>query len=188
MARFEVPEGWCVQAFRFTLDPTEEQARSLARHFGARRKAYNWTVGILKADIDAWHSTGVETEKPSLRVLRKRWNTVKDEVCVNAETGQPWWRECSKEAYADGIDGAVHGYWTWQTSRAGTRAGKRVGFPRFKKIGPRRRSAPTRTPGASNASSVPGGRGCSRSRFAATVIAWMRVSGYLSNAPQCGVT
>ncbi|WP_293053345.1 hypothetical protein, partial [Mycobacterium sp.] len=26
MARFEVPDGWCVQAFRFTLDPTEDQA------------------------------------------------------------------------------------------------------------------------------------------------------------------
>ena len=48
MARFEVPEGWMVQAFRFTLDPTEDQARSLARHFGARRKAYNWTVATLK--------------------------------------------------------------------------------------------------------------------------------------------
>jgi len=50
MVRFEVPEGWCVQAFRFTLDPTEEQARSLARHFGARRKAFNWTVAALKAE------------------------------------------------------------------------------------------------------------------------------------------
>jgi hypothetical protein len=60
MARFEVPDGWCVQAFRFTLDPTEEQARSLARHFGARRKAYNWTVATLKADLEAWHGSGVE--------------------------------------------------------------------------------------------------------------------------------
>ena len=59
MARFEVPDGWCVQAFRFTLDPTEDQARVLARHFGARRKAYNWTVATLKADIEAWHATGI---------------------------------------------------------------------------------------------------------------------------------
>jgi putative transposase len=135
MPRFEVPDGWTVQAFRFTLDPTEEQARSLARHFGARRKAYNWTVAALKADIEAWHASGIETEKPSMRVLRKRWNTAKDEVCVNAETGAAWWPECSKEAYADGIAGAVDGYWNWQTSRAGTRAGKRVGFPRFKRKG-----------------------------------------------------
>lgn len=45
MPRFEIPEGWCVQAFRFTLDPTEERARALARHFGARRKASTWSVG-----------------------------------------------------------------------------------------------------------------------------------------------
>jgi putative transposase len=135
MARFEVPDGWCVQAFQFTLDPTEDQARMLARHFGARRKAYNWTVATLKADIEAWRATGAETPNPSLRGLRKRWNAVKDDVCVNTETGAPWWRECSKEAYADGIAGAVDAYWNWQTSRAGKRAGKRVGFPRFKKKG-----------------------------------------------------
>lgn len=34
MAKFEVPDRWCVQAFRFTLDPTEGQARSLARKWG----------------------------------------------------------------------------------------------------------------------------------------------------------
>ncbi len=135
MARFEVPEGWCVQAFRFTLDPTEDQARALARHFGARRKAYNWAVAALKADLEAWHAAGVETSKPSLRVLRKRWNTVKDEVCVNAATGAVWWLECSKEAYADGIGGAVDAYWNWQSSRSGKREGKPMGFPRFRKKG-----------------------------------------------------
>lgn len=135
MAKFEIPDGWCVQAFCFTLDPTVGQSRSLARHFGARRKAYNWTVAVLKADVEAWRATGVVTAKPSLRVLRKRWNQVKDEVCVNVETGLPWWAECSKEAYAGGIAGAVDAYWNWQQSRAGARAGKRVGFPRFKRKG-----------------------------------------------------
>lgn len=135
MARFETPEGWCVQAFQFTLDPTDEQTSALGRHFGARRKAYNWTVATLIRDIQVWRETGAETGKPSLAGLRKRWNTVKSEVCVNAETGQPWWTECSKEAYADGIAGAVAAYWNWQTSRSGTRAGRKVGFPRFKKKG-----------------------------------------------------
>jgi putative transposase len=135
MPRFEIPEGWAVQGFRFTLDPTEEQAHALARHFGARRKAYNWTVAALKADIEAFHANGMETAKPSLPVLRKRWNQVKDDVCVNAETGAVWWPECSKEAYADGIRGAVDAYWSWQTSRSGKRDGKPMGFPRFKKKG-----------------------------------------------------
>jgi putative transposase len=135
MARFGVPAGCTAQAFRFTLDPTEDQACTLARHFGVRRRALNWTVAALKADIAAWHAAGVETAKRSLRVLRKRWNTVKSEVCVNAETGQVWWPECSKEASADGISGAVDAYWNWQASRAGKRAGKRVGFPRLKTKG-----------------------------------------------------
>ncbi len=66
MPRFEVSDGWCVQAFRSTLDPTEDQARALARHFGARRKAFDWTVATLKADIEVWHATGIATAKPSL--------------------------------------------------------------------------------------------------------------------------
>jgi putative transposase len=107
----------------------------LARHFGARRKAFNWTVATLKADLSAHRDKGVQAQKPSLRVLRKRWNQAKDDVCVNAETGAVWWRECSKEAYADGIAGAVAAYWNWQASRVGRRVGKRVGFPRFKKKG-----------------------------------------------------
>ena len=96
MAKFEVPDGTTVQAFRFTLDPTEDQSRSLARHFGARRKAFNWAVAALKADIEAWRASGVESEKPSLQALRKCWNTGKDQVCVNADTGAPWWQECSR--------------------------------------------------------------------------------------------
>lgn len=135
MAKFEIPDGWTVQAFKFTLDPTEDQARALARHFGARRKAFNWTVATLKADLSAYRDADLEAEKPSLRVLRKRWNQAKDDVCVNVETGQVWWPECSKEAYADGIRGAVDAYWNWQQSRAGTREGRRMGFPRFKKKG-----------------------------------------------------
>ena len=134
-------------AYRFTPDPTEDQAQALARHFGARRKAYNWTVAALKADIQEWRATGIQTAKPSLRVLRKRWNTVKNEVCVNPDTGKVWWPECSKEAFADGIDAAVDGYWNWQQSRSGKRAGKRVGFPRFTKKG-RDRDRVTFTTGA----------------------------------------
>jgi hypothetical protein len=29
MAKFEIPEGCTVQAFRFTLDPTDDQSRML---------------------------------------------------------------------------------------------------------------------------------------------------------------
>jgi len=44
-------------------------------------------------------------------------------------------RALFKEAFADGIRAAVDGYWNWQQSRSGKRAGKRVGFPGFAKKG-----------------------------------------------------
>lgn len=58
--------------------------------------------------------------------LRKRWNAVKDEAA-------PWWAECSKEAYANGIVDAVESLRNWQAFRTGKRKGRRVGFPRFRK-------------------------------------------------------
>jgi putative transposase len=135
MAKFEVPEGWSVQAFQFALDCTPEQAACVRRQFGGRRYARNWAVRTLKSDIDAYRATGMETDKPSLFGMRARWNKAKHTECVDAETGELWWPEISKEAFADGIRAAVDGYWNWQQSRSGKRAGKLVGFPRFAKKG-----------------------------------------------------
>jgi putative transposase len=49
--------------------------------------------------------------------MRKRWNQVKDTECADAVTGQVWWPQISKEAFADGIRAAVDGYWNWQKGR-----------------------------------------------------------------------
>src|SRR5699024_10591183 len=103
MARFEIHEGWTAQAFQFTLDPTDEQTACVRRQFGGRRKARNCAVATLKADLAAFHAKGVETERASLAAMRKRWNQDKDTKCCNPETGEVWWPEISKEAFADGI-------------------------------------------------------------------------------------
>jgi putative transposase len=147
MAKFEVPDGWVVQAFWFALDPTPEQAACVRRQFGGRRYARNWAVRILKSDIDSYRATGVKNGKPSFFGMRACWNKAKHTECVDADTGEVWWPKVSKEAFADGIRAAVNGYWNWQQSRAGTRAGKRVGFPHFAKKG-RDRDRVTFTTGA----------------------------------------
>ena len=147
MARFEIPDGWTVQAFQFALDCTPEQAACVRRQFGGRRYGRNWAVRTLKEDLTRYRETGEETDAPSLAGLRKRWNQVKDTECVDADTGQIWWPQISKEAFADGIKAAVDAYWNWQTSRAGNRQGRRVGFPRFAKKG-RDRDRVTFTTGA----------------------------------------
>ena len=135
MGRFAVPDGWVVQAFTFALDPAPGQAACISRQFGGRRYARNWAVRALKDDLDRYHATGEETERPSLASMRKRWNLVKDDQCRDRVTGEPWWPHVSKEAFADGIRGAVDAYWNWTGSRAGTREGRRAGFPRFAKKG-----------------------------------------------------
>lgn len=57
--------------------------------------------------------------------LRKAWNQRKA-VCA------PWWPANSKEAYTSGLDGLARGLDAWSKSRRGQRAGRAVGFPRFK--------------------------------------------------------
>jgi putative transposase len=78
MARFEIPDGWTMQAFQFTLDCTAEQAACVRRQFGGRRYGRNWAVRTLKEDLSRYRETGEGTDAPSLTGLRKRWNQVKD--------------------------------------------------------------------------------------------------------------
>jgi putative transposase len=147
MPRFTIPDGCTVQAFQFALDCTAEQEACLRRQFGGRRYARNWAVRALKEDITRHWETGEETAAPSLAGLRKRWNQVKHTECVDVGTGEVWWPQISKEAFSDGIKAAVNAYWNWQSSRAGTRQGRRAGFPRFAKKG-RDRDRVTFTTGA----------------------------------------
>lgn len=134
MARFEIPQGWTAQAYRFALDPTPTQLRALASHTGAARFAHNHMLALVKATMDqrvAERSYGVhEVELTpvlgwSLPALRKVWNQRKT-WCA------PWWGENSKEAYNTGLDGLARGLDAWSSSRRGQRAGRPVGFPRFK--------------------------------------------------------
>jgi len=69
----------------------------------------------------------------SLAGLRKAWNAAKPDVAA-------WWAEVSKEAFNTGLDALGRGLKNWADSRKGMRAGRPVGFPRFKS---RRRSAPS---------------------------------------------
>ena len=133
--RYSPPEGQILQAFSFALDPTCEQLAQIARFFGARRFAFNWTLATITADIEHYRETGESRAAPSFYALRKRWNAEKDTVCVNVDTGEVWWPEISKEVFAKGVRGATDAFWRWQQSRAGKIAGRPVGFPRFKKRG-----------------------------------------------------
>ncbi|MGH3501491.1 MAG: helix-turn-helix domain-containing protein [Nocardioidaceae bacterium] len=134
MPRFEVPDGWVAQAYRFALDPTPAQQRALAAHAGAARLAFNHMLAHVKAVMDqrAAEKTYDIAEEDliaaqgwSLPALRREWNARKHQVA-------PWWGENSKEAYNTGLDGLARALDAWAKSRSGERGGARVGFPRFK--------------------------------------------------------
>jgi putative transposase len=133
MARFEVPDGWVVQAYRYALDPAPAQERGLWSHAGAARFARNYMLGLVKATLDqraAERSYGITGDDLtpglgwSLPALRRAWNQRKDVVA-------PWWAENSKEAYNTGLDSLARSLEAWSKSRTGQRAGASAGFPRF---------------------------------------------------------
>jgi putative transposase len=51
----QVPSGWMVTAAKFEVEwPTDpKRSRLIRSHFGARRKAFNWGLAQVKADLDA---------------------------------------------------------------------------------------------------------------------------------------
>lgn len=51
----QLPSGWVVTATKFEVEwPTDGAGAGLVRaHFGARRKAFNWGLARVKADLDA---------------------------------------------------------------------------------------------------------------------------------------
>jgi putative transposase len=125
--KFDIPEGWVARGWQFEVEATTLGQRSVIdQHFGARRFAYNWALAQVKTNLDA---RKVDPNAPALAwnlpALRRYWNQAKEEVA-------PWWRECSKEAYASGIADCVQALRNWSDSKHGNRAGQRIGFPRFK--------------------------------------------------------
>jgi putative transposase len=123
----KLPSGWLVTAAKFEVEwPADVDRCGLVRsHFGARRKAFNWGLARVKADLDA---KPVDPDHQSvgwdLGSLRKAWNQAKDDVA-------PWWAANSKEAYSAGLADLAQALSNWNASRNGSRAGRRVGFPRF---------------------------------------------------------
>jgi putative transposase len=122
------PSGWTMTGAQFEVEwPTDADRRGLIRsHFGARRKAFNWGLARVKNDLDARRADPAhESVGWELGSLRWAWNRAKEEVA-------PWWAANSKEAYSSGLADLARALQNWNASKAGSRKGRRVGFPRFK--------------------------------------------------------
>jgi hypothetical protein len=137
--------------FRFTLDPTRQQEQRLLAHAGAARLAFNHHLGRVRTNLDqraAERSYGVaETDlTPSLSWSKVAFinnvNAWKDGRAPDAPVavlddgtvvrGLAWRSEVSADVFECASVNAAQALANWATSRKGSRAGRPVGFPRFK--------------------------------------------------------
>jgi putative transposase len=126
-----------IQAYRYALDPSQRTETALYGHAGAARFAYNHMPALVKAVMDqrkAEASYGIAEPDLTPPVnwsaygLRKAFNQRKTTACVNSDTGQMWWDQYSKEAYATGCANLAAALRNWSDSKSGRR-GPRNGFP-----------------------------------------------------------
>ena len=126
--RFTIPDGWVARgvAFEVTWPDGPKAASRVRSHFGARRFAYNWALGQVKADLDAKRVDPTHKSVPwNLYALQKRFNPEKPTIA-------PWWQENSKEAYSTGIADLCTALKNWAEPKSAKRKGRAAGFPKFK--------------------------------------------------------
>lgn len=144
-----------MRAYRVALDPTQGQEQGLARHAGAARWAYNHALAVkvqahqvwrqevawvtytthAQLDPDAAAAAARKTVKvpvPTKPTIQKALNAVKGDSRAGVDGVCPWWHEVSTYAFQSALTDADEAWSNWLASLAGQRAGRKVGYPRFK--------------------------------------------------------
>jgi putative transposase len=132
--------------FRFCLDPTVEQGEVLARHAGASRFAFNQCLRVVKTALGqrkAHPNVTVPWSGFDLINTFNAWKTTEAAgriITVDSRgvaevgvTGLSWRSQVRQQVFEEAAVDLGRALTAWSASRAGTRAGRRVGFPRFKK-------------------------------------------------------
>ena len=143
-----------LRAYRFALDPTKAQQEALARHAGAARWAYNHALAAKVAAHSEWRTQvdtavqrgaeerearkNVRVRIPNFMDITRAWRLTRD--LPEDEGGAPWYSELNSYSIVSGFRDADAAWKNWLDSLHGKRAGRRVGYPQFKKKGRRRES------------------------------------------------
>jgi putative transposase len=116
------------------LDPSPTQVQLLRSYCGASRKAFNWTVATVKANLETRadeRDAGVPESELTTSIswtpysMTPLWNSVKDEVA-------PWHRDVTTHAFRSGVTNASIALKNFDEARKGVRRGGPIGFPKFK--------------------------------------------------------
>lgn len=148
-----------LRAWRVCLDPTVAQRAALARNAGAARWAFNYALARKVAAHLAYSTArdavladvqdpSPEQTKAAAVIAREQagripgsvenlgvWRVERGDAKAGVEGVSPWWREVSSYTISSAMRDADAAFKAWLDSRAGRRAGRAVGYPRFKKRG-----------------------------------------------------
>ncbi|MFD0365549.1 helix-turn-helix domain-containing protein, partial [Nocardia sp. GCM10030253] len=140
-------------SFRFCLDPTVEQQMVLSRHAGAARFAFNQCLHAVKTALTARETDpAVSVPWSGFDLINhfNRWKKTEDAgrvftvdgtgTAAVAVTGLVWRDQVCQQVFEEAAVDCGRALAGWTDSRHGTRKGRRVGFPRFKKKTSARRS------------------------------------------------
>lgn len=150
-----------MRAFRFALDPNPVQLDSMRRHVGNARLAFNFALGMKISAHQEWRdkvqlqiAAGVDeaAARKSVKVrvpgrfdVQKYFNQVRGDNRVPGGFGDPelqgpapaapWFHEVGTYAFQAAFADADTAWKNWIDSITGKRAGRAIGYPRFKKKG-----------------------------------------------------
>jgi len=140
-----------LRAFKFALAPTQAQEAELRRYAGASRWAFNHALAAKVAAHALWRGQVAElvdaglaedvarkqvtVAVPGKPTVHKAWIAVRGDSRAGQDGACPWWHEVNTYCFQSAFQDADTAWRNWLDSIKGRRAGRRVGYPRFKKRG-----------------------------------------------------
>lgn len=151
------------RAYRLTLDPSPQQAKRLTQWAGAARYMYNHAIAAKRGSHQLWLQevafatyeqalteeqarSAIKIPIPSTPDFNAWLTTIRNTHRDAAGNGfllpgregrenEPWVHAVNRSALVGGMRQADEAWKNWIASFQQTRAGRRVGYPRFKKRG-----------------------------------------------------
>ena len=140
-----------LRAFRYALDPSPAQEAMLFRYAGAARWAFNHALAAKVAAHQQWRTEvealvaagtpedvarkQVKVPLPTKPAIQKAWVRSRGDSRKGIDGICPWWHEVNNYCFQSAFLDADVAWRNWLDSLQGKRAGRRVGYPRFKKRG-----------------------------------------------------
>lgn len=140
-----------LRAYRFCLDPTQDQLVSLAQHVGASRWAFNHALAVKMEVHQSWREhvqalvdegldeqvarKQVDIKIPTAFTMKNAWIAIRGDEKTGEDGVSPWWRHVSSYAFSSAFSDADAAFKNWMDSLTGKRKGRKMGYPKFKKKG-----------------------------------------------------